>query len=129
MEYHQNQTIHQLHNTVIYIYLAFNKMPPKYNNMPFHHFFLILCAKHVSKYKSGIFIPSDLLTISGYSMEYFKMWSNSLINKGFLVSLGSYRYEISPFGLLAVRAFNRAYYRFIKAVLLPINEHKHIDPM
>ena len=81
MEYHQNKTIHNFHNNVIYTYLAFNKMPPKYKNMPFHYFFLLVCSKHISKYNSGLFSASDLMCISGYSIEFVRTWSGSLINK------------------------------------------------
>lgn len=122
MDVEQNRTIHRTTNNFIYSYLSYSNLPAKYKTIDFNSFFLLIAAKHISKYEGGLFTVSELVAVSGLGSVYIGSWFVRVCNAGFLLRLGRSGYEFTHFGRLSIKQFNRSLYRCIKNDKLPSYE-------
>ena len=104
--------------------MSYDRLPDKYKTISFHYFLLLLITRHISDYKGGLFVASDLQTITHYKQSYIFNWLEMLINRGFLAVSSQSVFMVSDFGLMALKQFNRVLCRLMNSDKLPNHLHR-----
>jgi hypothetical protein len=129
MDYERAKTLQTYSNNLIYGFMSYDRLPDKYKTIPIHHFFLLHLSKHIAKYQGGLFLASDLQTITHYKQKFIFNWLENLINRGFLAVSSKSVFMHTSFGSLAIRQYNRVLFRLMCSNKLPTHLDNNINTM
>lgn len=114
MDYERSVKLDNYTNTLVSSFKAFDLLPSRYKTLSYNHFLLLLAAKQLQDNNSGNFYTLDLMSITGLENKYLYKWLEIAINRGFInIPVEKSVFNLSNFGLLAVRQFRRNLWRLL----------------